>query len=213
MPPTLPPLEPNDIVEVRFRYKLAGQNVFNILHFRVPVDASGTTVTVENVPDAAEIMYWDRIDNQGIRDASSSQLELLDTTAQVVHPYRGLAFPKTPENPLGEDISDALPPTNCVVIRKKGVNAGKHYQGRMYLPGVPIADVTDGALRGAGVTAYGPIADIMEDVLTVVHDDDTLDLLPVIYNQQSPGDSKEVFVGQLDSIIRQQRRREVGVGI
>lgn len=128
----------------------------------------------------------------------------------------------TQPNP-GTVIGDALPPQNAIVVGlRTGVKGGRR-RGRFYLPGVTENYQDDGRLMGAQLTAaqalaqglinaYGPSGS-EPDYELVVYSPEVLEFPPPKPKKPRPGRLISlVQTAQVDSVIRTQRRRSIGVG-
>jgi len=102
----------------------------------------------------------------------------------------------------------AAPPSCAATVTKLTVLAGTRYRGRIFVPGVPLLGVTDGALTGATVIAlnaatiqlFAPLTDLNGNTFQ-----------PVIFHRDS-GTSTDMIGRSAKAVLRSQRRREVGVG-
>lgn len=122
----------------------------------------------------------------------------------------------------------------CAVIRWRTPNAGKSHRGRSYVGPIVREWVLDGRLAGLGITAITAYADAMKNRYTgagSAADDWPMTIysrpynageyqyatrktgsLTVVTPPDYAGDSTFVTDYALDTIIRVQRRRQIGVG-
>jgi len=139
--------------------------------------------------------------------------------APVGGPISGIDYAFTPGTGTVEE--PAVPPSVSVVIRRKTEFLGRKYRGRIYLFGCPQTYQTNGALiAGAGgVDIFQALATILQGTI-VSGDAGAPTFRPVLLARDAsitvgdnPGWRVTPIVSTLlDTILRSQRRREVGVG-
>lgn len=111
----------------------------------------------------------------------------------------------------------ALPPSDALVVRRQTGEANRRSRGRWYCAGMPASSQTNGVFQGAdwdtarlSLTAF---------TSRVVEDGDGNRLgAPVMPRRKRPGDQGPTFSPLIltgataDSIVRTQRRRQIGRG-
>jgi hypothetical protein len=116
-------------------------------------------------------------------------------------------------NIAGAQTGAAVPSSVSVVVSKHSAFAGRKYRGRWYFAGVPVSQVSASQLIPAAATQWQVFANFCDDVLT---DADGTVWVPVISNgyvQDTGVLAYTQIVGcQAQSVLRNQRRRQVGRG-
>jgi hypothetical protein len=141
---------------------------------------------------------------------ASSEWTYEYTQIQMISPTRYRAVVNPVDTP-GQISGGALPSGVCAVIRRTTDRAGRRYQGRIYLPGVPITHEDDSEIAVAKRTLYATFATTMitplegmaagEDYTPVCSLDGAMILA-----------ADTIRDAGLDPVLRYQRRRELGVG-
>jgi hypothetical protein len=195
----------NSIVEMQMLGTLHGQRTRNIFHYRYTgsTQLDGPT-TLDALMDEfeAEIQTPLRLllSNEWMNDG---------VMAQLISPTRYRARFKAVAT-AGGVVSSSLPSTSCVVLRRKAIASGRQYQGRVFIPGIPT-QYEDNSRLGAGVIAgWTAAADLLKEPLeggTAVEA-----FVPTITKIGPATALYDVDIVELDTILRSQRRREVGVG-
>jgi hypothetical protein len=195
---------------------LYGQSIVNVFHYQQSTANTSTLSDVESLARA----FNDQVvpDVQG---AVSEDMQYGTVEARSFVPPGGVL--------LGFDLSivgngagaqPGLPPASAVVIRKRTARLGRKYRGRNYFAGVPADDVAAGALvTGGGTpTRWGAVATAMlANIVWTAAGSPTF--IPVIAALDPSVIVAPVGVRVqpitstfLDTVLRQQRRREIGVG-
>jgi hypothetical protein len=134
-----------------------------------------------------------------------------------------------PAAPTGEDFdmnrfggiaTPTLPPANCVVIRRKTGFLGRKYRGRIYVPGIPSAWVTNGQLTNAtGLIAFDNLAAVLRQPIASGGANPTTftpvlaTLVPGVPPNPATLRVNTIVNTFVDPVLRVQRRREIGVGV
>jgi len=112
----------------------------------------------------------------------------------------------------------ALPPNNCLVMRRRVGPAGRSNRGRVYLPGVPTGWQTGGVLAGGAVV--DAVNNFKSEMAGPMRDGSTPTPLPIgepilIKKTETgfPDSIQVVNYWDVNNAVRSQRRREPGVGI
>lgn len=113
---------------------------------------------------------------------------------------------------VGAIAGDALPPACALVIRKRTAFAGRRYRGRLFVPMLSESDQVNGIWAGANYLALAAAWDSL--LATVLVGADGGEYIPIIFPKNGTTASAKIITSSSsDPVVRQQRRREVGVGI
>lgn len=197
-------LNSGDIVELRLVGSLFNQTTINTFHYQIGSGSAASDDLLE-FQDQWRITCW----TDNISTLLSQELVNCRTDAQVISPVRKVvnSFPLTPAS--GGVVSGAAPPTVTGVMRKQSLTAGKAFQGRIFLPGVPLDSIIGGQLDGAVFTDWEDIAGVLADPVTFNGRTAT----PVIYSTKDNVVRATIIGGGADQVLRSQRRREIGKGV
>lgn len=128
--------------------------------------------------------------------------------ARRVHPNPTRGFELSTAAVAGTVVAASLPPSVAGVISRFTNLPGPGGRGRIFVPGVPTSWHEDGLLSAAGLAAYSaflPHLDLQWDPGNgTVYE-------PVLYKGGGVAVNIENAVAR--SVLRSQRRREIGVGI
>lgn len=195
----IPTLDPGDLLEVTLKGRLFGQRTNNVFHYYVPV------AVAQIITDF--FSQW-VVDFETLWENSVSQ----DWTGDLVvirrispNPTRGIEFNIAW---TGSVVSPALPPSTAVVIARYGYGPGPRNRGRIFVAGVATSHHLEGSLTNAGLALYTLLAAQVDDDVV---DGVALVAEPVIFHRATNTVSN-VEVASARAILRQQRRREIGVG-
>jgi len=161
---------------------------------------------------ALTAMLTDFEDQIGVelKNVSSSEWDHEYTSAQVISPTR-YRMVVQPINLQGAIAGNALPSAVAAVIKRTTDRAGRRYQGRIYLPGVPATYEDDSEIAVIKRPLYDTLAANMVTPLEGV--DPGEDFTPVVSLEGAMIPAADtVRDAVLDPVLRYQRRREVGVG-
>lgn len=111
-------------------------------------------------------------------------------------------------NGSGLVVATSCPPSVAGVISRFTNQAGKKGRGRIYVPAVPVSWHLNGLLTMAGQNAYDAFRGRL-DLPTNLAGPVTLE--PVLFTR--PNTAVNVEGSAVRTILRSQRRREIGVGI
>lgn len=197
-------LNSGDIVEIRLVASLFNQQTVNVFHYQIGSGSAASDDLLE-FQDQWRIVCW----TDNLSTLLSQELVSCRTDAQTIAPVRKVtnAFPLTPAT--GGVVSGSAPPTVTAVLRKQSLTAGKKYQGRIFLPGVPIDSIIGGQLDGAVFTDWEDISGVLAEPVTFNGRTAT----PVIYSTKDNVVRATIIGGGADQILRSQRRREIGKGV
>jgi hypothetical protein len=159
--------------------------------------------------------------------------QILERPSNVSHALTAAdyttGYPKAGTNPFPDIGSTAV----AAVIKWRSLVAGKSHRGRTYVGPIPENDTTSGILAGNGPTrmgafltsmmnVYGPTGTNLDWRLTVYsrpYDYPEYGYVKgsgpnrqMYFPPDYAGDSSNVLSGSVDTTLRTQRRREIGVG-
>lgn len=205
-------IELGDLMHVSIRGRLHGQRVINTLWYYSLNDIPDT----EEV-DMAGIFATEWVQDHGLLWPVALSNELVDLTcrAQLIRPngttkptrwvYQDVPLTQ----PVGSVVEQALPSSIAAVFRRRTARAGKEYRGRVYIPGIPVSYEDDSRLTQAGYDALTASVGVacLAQVLAGGGPWRTCITDAPLHSRIT-----EVTTGQLDDVLRIQRRREIGVG-
>lgn len=204
----MPGIALNDIVEVTWNQRLAGQMVLTYFHYLVTgagaapeVGAFSTTLAGAQIVPGGPVL--------DVYDELSNEMRLISARAQVIKPTRWAyreVFPDVEINGASGD--HALPPGVAIAITKQGAGAGRHYHGTLHLAGFPQTRCADGLVNADAIPDIRTAFDFLNLVQTV----DGVELTPIIYNADTPGDSFPIDHFTVEETLRTMSRRVVGRG-
>jgi hypothetical protein len=204
-----------DVVRLRTRGTLLGSRVEFGVHLRyVTIGANAEDLAASWVATIMPLVIA----------ASSNATNWDEIVVSDTNPTgaESVTLALTQPNPGGIS-GEPLPPQDAAVIGfRTGLKGGRR-RGRMYLPGLTEGVNTNGRLQGAQLTAiqglaqgltntYGP-SGVEADYRLVVYSPEKLTFAPPKVPKPRPGSiTTNVTSTVIDSVIRTQRRRGIGVG-
>lgn len=210
-----PEVARNDWVEVNLVGRYHGQVCITThLYLHSGESQAGMTLDLEQVADEFLLVFWTDPAPR-YRDKLSSAYTLTAVTAQIISPVRSILWPAAPQaaDAPGLVAGASLPSGVAAVVRRRGNIGDRHNYGRVYLPGLSVTYVLDSQLTQLGKDALQVVADAMATDQLVPGTGGNAIFQPHILNKANIPASRIVTHGQVDPIVRYQRRREVGVGI
>lgn len=199
-------LTSGDVVETRFNGTLAAQRVMFTLHHQIGSGGTPAASDLLDFQEALEAAVW----TTTLSAALSNQLTGCFFQSQVIAPTRKITndWPLTP--PQGQLLGAPCPPTTAVVIRKRTALTGRQNRGRIFVPGIPFDQTTDGKVADDSIELWNdaafPFADEVSFATSRV-------ATPVVYSVKDSTVRGPIVNCSFDAILRVQRRREVGRGI
>ena len=205
-------VETGDLMYVTVRGRLHGQRTINTFWYTIFGDAPD----LAEVDAATAFMAQWQLDHGDVYTQNLSQ-ELTDCVVRCQ-----LLRPQPPNEPLRwayvqEGLSDpdgqvaegALPSYVTACFRRMTALAGQRYRGRIFVPGIPTTFEADSELTQSG---YDALTASIGAILVSHVTENGHQWVPCITNQ--PDHSRITFITHavLDTVLRAQRRREVGVG-
>jgi len=211
MPDASPLIQPADVLLGILSGTLAGQRW--ILTFHYCVDDDADEIPLEKYTDPFKIATWDVGALPGIKSLMSHESRLDTVTVQRVWPVRSIAWPFDFSGEDGDVGTGSLPPTNAAVMRRKGLTANRHNLGRIYIPGIPAANVVAGKITAGALPDFNDTKVVLATALDVADGSNHATARAVLCAQNAPQTHVDIVVTQVDPVLRVQRRREVGRGI
>lgn len=204
-----PPLVLNDLVRVAVVQKLHGQQVVNVLGYKVSVvGGTGNGYSQLNtVLNATGSVVPAMRDNQS-NEVTYDKLELQKVAPVPISEVTTFTYTSISGNIAG----NSLPSYCAAVITKRTGFAGRAFRGRMFLAGIPVTNELDSQLTAAAVTALLPLGTLLTSTLT----DSGWTFIPQLLSRNpisGAWSGKEINGAVVRAILRAQRRREVGVGV
>lgn len=204
------PIAANDIVEIRITGLLFNQRTITTFHYTSTTGGAGSPDDMEDLLDQFLPAVYDTFIDCVTEDWTSGRVQ-----GQVISPVRKIALTTLPGATQGTVATPTLPGNNAAVLYRRTNLAGRDQQGRIFMPAVPQAWVTAGAINGTGTTAYGPMAGNLYAPLDV----GGRIYLPVIVGYVDVPPTPPFYTTRgvvtnagVNPVVRSQRRREIGVG-
>jgi len=199
------PIEALSVVEVRLVSMLNSQLCMNTFHY---TNDEGTEDGV-----GALNQFFTSFNNvwaERITDMQTDDVTLVRADMQWVWPtrYRTVSKPAVPA--VGQKDATTLPSGVAVVIRRFGEVASRKSQGRIYIYGLPTNDALNSQVTSAWYDEYAAGLEVATSA--VLNTDDFGIYTPILWSPDRPTEKVKIVGGQVDRIIRYQRRREIGVG-
>jgi hypothetical protein len=153
------------------------------------------------VQDAAEALWQTWADN--VMPLLASSVAVTSALVKYGPNDDGAAY-EFVDSQAGTAGSETSPPNAAVLVTKQTIVGGRKGRGRMYVPGIPEADVSPGGLiAGATVTAWNAAFEDMRDEATGLNL--PFRLLHGEYDPQPAPYSIEAF--SVTDLLATQRRR------
>lgn len=206
-----PPGAINDVVQCTLRAVQFGQNYQTSFYYQI------TAVTVPGAGMYSDLHAEFQADVWSeLRSFMSDSVEQARVRIQKVFPnprYLFRNFDLTPS--LGLDDGIPLPPSTAAVIRAYGAVARRDNRGRNFIFGLTSQNNTEGQIPQAAWTNWRNLAEL-------IYEDDLVGTSytwrPVIFAPSRPGPPpvgahvEPIVASDINTVLRQQRRREIGVG-
>jgi len=194
------------ILEIVRYSTLDGQRVMNTFFYRTPVSIADAQDAMSEIANEFESQVHQPIILAQSEDLFGTRLRL-----QWVHPLRFMFFDRACTVGQGQVMTASMTVGASVVVRRRSDVASRSARGRIYIPGIPFASqsasqLTAGFMAGAGAAIAAAIP--LSLTIAILG----FDLFPVIWSYGDPTHHDNITSAQVDTVIRYQRRREVGVG-
>jgi len=199
-------IPPGAVIQFQILGRLHGQRTRNVFHYRyagsanVDDGAAELTALADDFHD--EVAFF-------ILQQQSDEFTLEQIMAQAIAPTRYRAVFKDVNIP-GAVEGNSVPSGVAVVLRRFAELSGRHFQGRVYIPGLPVASESDSQVLIDDRAAWSAVAQKFLTVLTGPEGGENYRM--VVSTDIIVTSADEVFGAALDINLRYQRRREVGVG-
>lgn len=194
------------IIEVQYRYRLAGQQCINTFHYQ-------TDVAIEPAQDVDSTVAENFYTSVGVHLQSyqTSDVTGIMIRAQWVASTRYAYAEYFPEDSVGGLLPPTLSIGTSIVFRRRSDNAARWAQGRFFLGGYSVDGTSVGELDQE--TVDNITTDILPhlrvNIATGVGDGE---VKPVVWSPTSTHPNQYVVEVAVDRYLRYQRRREVGRG-
>lgn len=195
----LPSIAPGDLLAVTVKGRLFQQRTNNTFHYLID------TAVAQNLGNFASQFTADF-------DPVWANAVSEDWTADTLvirrispNSTRGIEFGL---DWVGQVESPALPPSTAAVISRYSYSGGPSNRGRVFIAGVATSHHLEGSLTNPGLALFSLLAAQIDDNVV---DGVALIAKPVLFHRADATNSN-IDVAQARSILRQQRRREIGVG-
>jgi len=195
----------NDVYEAVIRQRAYNQTILTILHYRETTNTPGdhhqelaVTLDANLAPVLASNLHVD--------------WAYVQTEVALVAPPPRTDIAVVSTGATGGSLPGLLLPINaCAVITKKTGLAGPAFRGRAYISGLTMDDIDDGQLDVSGLANMQDIADELELVMV----SGVISFAPVLFSPFQLGPNTTTIITEcvVRPIIRNQRRRQVAVGI
>lgn len=200
-----------DLYAATYMGVLHGQQIRNVLHFRLKSFAGAGTPTLEDSQGA----LGNRLDAiwTGLRAIVSSQFTMNAILVQRIKPLpRAAGVLTTPTDPVGADTGVSVPSSVSGNIKFQTQFAGKRYRGRMYIAGIAEDRIEDSEVDAATSLIMDVAGDaIAGDSTPISYNGWDFVFTHVIYHKVDTSYT-ETTGASVDPVARNQRRRQVGKG-
>lgn len=202
------PLNNNDEVMINIFGRLHGQQTITTFPYYVDLASStpiadGKTALETAVADFSAIVY------EAFLECVSNEWTCEGVTIQKVQPQRYRLIKYLPSDLIGNVAGQSLPSSTAAVISRYAERAGRSYQGRIFVPAVPVLFEQDSSLNELAIATMATLATNMVAPISLGSGDA---LIPWIgHTGFTPTDS-QVIETVVQTPLRVQRRREVGRG-
>lgn len=199
-----------DVVRLRTIGSLLGQNVQFGLHFRYQT----TGASASDLAASWEANIMDLVKAATSASCNYTTIMVADTDPNGAETAE---LTLTQPNPGGV-AGDVLPPQCAAVISLRTGQKGRRRRGRFYVPGLVETYQQDGRLIGAQLTSLQALA---QGIINFYGDTGSeTDYRACVWSPQNleatpprPGDLATILrTAQVDTVVRTQRRRSLGVG-
>jgi len=195
----IPALDPGDILLVTLKGRLFGQRTNNTFAYYVSIAVAQTmTDFFSQFEVDFETLWSNAVSEDWTGDTVTIRRVGLNAT-------RGIDFSI---DWTGQVASPSLPPSTAAVISRYNYGAGPKHRGRLFVAGVATSHHLSGELTNPGLALFALLAAQVDDA---VIDGIALHAEPGLFNRAT-STFEAIEVATARSILRQQRRREIGVG-
>lgn len=196
----LPLLSTGDVLQLTLKGRLFGQRTNNTFYYNVA--STDGTQDFSHVANQFTVQYETLWSNLVSEDWTSDILTIRRLTPTKT---RGVDFAT---EWVGNVEQPSLPPSTAAVISRWNYGSGQSNRGRIFIAGIPQTFHAAGELTGPAMAILTLLAAEMDDQLEDVPD---FSLTPGLFHRAL--NVFEAIDGTTPrSILRQQRRREIGIG-
>lgn len=204
------PLAVGDVLEVRFEGQTGPHRWNNVRHYGVTVAPSGSLATYDVLADMAEFLH-DRFYMLFSPELAATWVHSVTRVKRIRPTPSVFAFHADPA--AGAVAGDVDEHDDAVVIRFYTSQSGRHRQGRMYLAGIPDADVSSGILTSAKAALLRANANDMFAIPLVTPGPMTIHgyvWSPTLSNDNDPNTLAAYPITQVvvDQVVRKMTRRD-----
>lgn len=193
-----------DIGQATIKQRLHGQTILNVLHYRISEFAPGSFGhTIQSLAAGVATKFV-----PAMKAVQSQELTHEGVIAQKIRPLPPeLAVVNTAFNGTGSVGVGSLPSSMSLVITKRTRFAGRKYRGRVFVAGLPTTSEDDSKLAAAVLANWEAVAVLFNDF--VINGDVTWE--PILWHRSS-NTYDAIETAEVRTVLRNQRRRQVGVG-
>ncbi len=203
-----------DVFELTIAGTMHGVQTRNVLHYMVSSYSGSPSPTYASFETAFLQSAMPTQIGTNMKAFCSAEWSLIWMKFQKFSPIpRSAGTISTAHNGPGGVSGSALPSSVTAVIRKRTEFAGKRYRGRMFVPGVPISYELDSTLNPAGVGALEALASDLTEGGAATVGAYTAAMLNVLVHKGVAIAPTPVISTNVDTVLRNQRRRQPGKGI
>jgi len=195
----------NDVYEAVIQQRAYNQVIQTVLHYR----------EVSNTPGNHQLELATVLDSN-LAPVLASNLNVdwayVATDVALVFPLPRTDFTRIITGATGGSLAGVILPINaCAVLTKKTGLAGPRNRGRAFISGLTMDDVDDGQLDVSGLANMQDIADELE----IPQVSGAITFAPCLFGPLHLGPSNTTLISEVipRPVLRNQRRRQVGVGI
>lgn len=209
-----------DIYRVACRGELFGQEVVHVTYW---LQSTPNTSGISSRRQLSQFLANAWVGN--LSPLQTPSFSIIDVTVTDVVPFGDTSGEDVfSDNPLPfagtSTLTVTCPPATAVVGRKRTSLIGRKFRGRNYYTGIPIGSTSLGQLTNSGLTGWTAGVSAFIAPFNGFGGDNTPTFLPLIVGVLTTNEagkpltyrSTQVTSTDVDPILRQQRRREIGVG-
>jgi len=199
-------LNDKDIAEIQIIGRLHGQETRNTFHYYIatasPI-ADGKAALTTLVNSFLSPVY------EKILDFQSDDWTCSAVTVQKVSTTRMRLIKVTPSDLIGNHSGLSCPSTTAAVVSRYCEEAGRSFQGRIFIPGVPLNLEENSLVNEEGMELLDIVATALKATITI---SGGVDAIPTLSKGAHDPVTQRVVDATASDKLRVQRRREVGLG-
>ena len=191
-----------DVLQANIIGQLHGQTTVNTMHY--VTNEVGATPDAQSLTLALEATLIPKI-----KAATSNEWSLVKTVVQKIRPLPpAIGYESTTLAGPGFLFTESLPTSVAVVVTKRTTLAERKYRGRCYFAGVSATHEIDSQVTTVGLGLWNDVAEVMESFQI----SGGYIGQPVVFHRAA-GDWTPIDTCIARSVLRNQRRRQVGKGV